>query len=105
MTPKLTGVAVTSKRRPIRRTLVAVVVLLYALITIDAVANLSSTSPAFVKNGESFWTVTLKLNSVGQAVYLVAGIAASLSTILADSYIVCATSLVIIHVNITSFHP
>ncbi|PBK98230.1 hypothetical protein ARMGADRAFT_571686 [Armillaria gallica] len=79
---------ITSKRRPIRRTLVAVVVLLYALITIDAVANLSSTSPAFVKNGQSFWTVTLKLNSVGQAVYLEAGIAASLSTILADSYII-----------------
>ncbi len=64
MTPKLTGVAVTSKRRPIRRTLVAVVVLLYALITIGFVASLSNTSSAFVKNGQSFWTVLSKLTSV-----------------------------------------
>ncbi|KAK0187372.1 hypothetical protein F5146DRAFT_772001 [Armillaria mellea] len=77
-----------SKRRSIRRALVAIVVLLYALITIGVVTGMSSTSSAFVKNGQSFWTVTSTLESVGRAVYLEGGVAAVLSTILADSYII-----------------
>ncbi|PBK67634.1 hypothetical protein ARMSODRAFT_1086129 [Armillaria solidipes] len=77
-----------NKRWPIRRALVVVIILLHALITINFAANWLYICSAFIDNGKSFWTVYLKLNSVGQAASLEAGIAASMSTILTDLYII-----------------
>ncbi len=45
------------------------------------------------KQAGGFWTVRLKLTTVVQAEYLEAGIAASMSTILTDLYMVCETLL------------
>ncbi|KAK0454017.1 uncharacterized protein EV420DRAFT_1696541 [Desarmillaria tabescens] len=76
-----------NKRWPIKQALVIIIVLLYALITINAVANWSFICSAFIKNGRSFWTIFSKFNGVNQAAYLEMGITASMSTILTDSYI------------------
>ncbi|KAK0446401.1 uncharacterized protein EV420DRAFT_1648076 [Desarmillaria tabescens] len=73
---------------PIRRALVVVLVLLHALTTINFAANWSFLCSAFIENGQSFWTVYSKLCAVNQAAFLEMGIAASMSTILADSYII-----------------
>ncbi len=77
----------------IRRVVVVVIILLHALITISFAANWSYIWSAFIKNRQSFWTVRLKLTTVVQAEYLEAGIAASMSTILTDLYMVCETLL------------
>ncbi|KAK0446378.1 uncharacterized protein EV420DRAFT_1715793 [Desarmillaria tabescens] len=77
-----------NKHRLIRRALVVIIILLHALITIDLAADWSFLCSSFIENGKSFWTVFLKLDSVNQAVYLEAGTTASISTILADSYII-----------------
>ncbi len=77
--------------------MVYVIILLHALITISVAATWSNIHSAFIANGQSFWTVNLKLSSAGQAAYWEAGIAGSMSTILADLYVVCATALGIIH--------
>ncbi|KAK0436643.1 uncharacterized protein EV420DRAFT_1672178 [Desarmillaria tabescens] len=73
---------------PIRRALVVIIILLHALITIDVAFQWSLIYSTFIQNGQSFWTVFLKINSVSQAVYLEAGTTASMSTILTDSYII-----------------
>ncbi|PBK59773.1 hypothetical protein ARMSODRAFT_1090596 [Armillaria solidipes] len=83
-----TEMAVINKCCRIRRALVVVIILLHALITISFAAEWSYVHSAFVENGKSFWTVYLKLTSPAQAVSLEAGIAASMSTILADLYII-----------------
>ncbi|PBK89759.1 hypothetical protein ARMGADRAFT_313719 [Armillaria gallica] len=73
---------------PIRRALVVVIIFLYALITIGFAANWAYVHYAFIDNGQSFWTVYLKLTSASQAAYWEMGIAASISTILADLYVI-----------------
>ncbi|KAK0472719.1 hypothetical protein IW261DRAFT_1611415 [Armillaria novae-zelandiae] len=74
---------------PIQRaTVFSVMIILYALITISFAANWSSIYSAFIENGTSFWTVTSKLTSVGQAAALEAGITASISTVLTDLYMI-----------------
>ncbi|SJK98541.1 uncharacterized protein ARMOST_01809 [Armillaria ostoyae] len=78
----------TNKCWPIRRVVVFVIIFLYALITTSFAANWSSVRSAFIENGTSFWTVTLMLSGTGQAVSLEAGITASISTILADLYMI-----------------
>ncbi|KAK0460135.1 uncharacterized protein EV420DRAFT_253406 [Desarmillaria tabescens] len=72
----------------IRRALVVVIILLHALITVSFAIDWSFIHSAFIDNGQSFWAVYLKLSAVNQAVYLESGIPASMSTILADSYII-----------------
>ncbi|KAK0446393.1 uncharacterized protein EV420DRAFT_1767779 [Desarmillaria tabescens] len=79
---------IINKCSPIRRALVVVIILLYALITINLAASWSSIYSAFIENGQSFWTIYLKLNGRNQAVSWVMGIPACMSTILADSYII-----------------
>ncbi|KAK0184994.1 hypothetical protein F5146DRAFT_1144648 [Armillaria mellea] len=74
---------------PIRRALVVILILLYALITIDYAVAWSDLSSTFVKNGQSFWTVyskNLAVNEITMTVEM--GIVSSMSTILADSYII-----------------
>ncbi|SJK98326.1 uncharacterized protein ARMOST_01591 [Armillaria ostoyae] len=73
---------------PIRRAMVYVIILLHALITISVAATWSNIHSAFIANGQSFWRVYLKLTSAGLAAYWETGIAASMSTILADLYVV-----------------
>ncbi|KAK0454006.1 uncharacterized protein EV420DRAFT_1481728 [Desarmillaria tabescens] len=74
---------------PMRRALVIVIILLYTLITINIATTWSFLCSGFIENTQSFWTVFSKLSgAVNQAAYLEIGIAASLSTILADSYII-----------------
>ncbi|KAK0219981.1 hypothetical protein IW262DRAFT_1554463 [Armillaria fumosa] len=77
-----------NKRWPIRRAMVVVIMLLYALITIGFAADWPFLHSAFIDNGQSFWTVHLKLTSAAQATYWETGIAAFMSTLLADSYII-----------------
>ncbi|PBK98817.1 hypothetical protein ARMGADRAFT_1131295 [Armillaria gallica] len=79
---------VTNKCWPIRRALVVVIILLHALITINFAACWSSLHFAFIKNGQSFWNVFLNLQESPQIIYWGTGISASISTILADSYII-----------------
>ncbi len=90
---------VINKGWSIRRTLVFVIILLHALITINFTVNWSYVRSAFIKNGNSFWTVYLKLSCPDRAVSWEMGIPASISTILADLYMVCAT-LLGIHINL-----
>ncbi len=85
--------AVSNQCWPIRRALVVVVVFLHALTTITFAAKWSFMRSAFVKNGQSFWTVFLHFNGPAQAAYWEMGIPASMSSILADSYMVCANPL------------
>ncbi|KAK0495034.1 hypothetical protein EDD18DRAFT_1355035 [Armillaria luteobubalina] len=79
---------VINKCRPRQRALVVIVILLHVLITVNIAANWALTSSAFIQNGRNFWTVYSKLDGLNQAAYLETGIAASMSTILSDSYIV-----------------
>ncbi|SJL18460.1 uncharacterized protein ARMOST_22049 [Armillaria ostoyae] len=72
----------------IRRALVVVIILLYALITIDFAAAWSMLHSVFIENGQSFWTVYLKLDNEASAPFLVGGITSSMSTILTDLYII-----------------
>ncbi len=89
---------VINKCWPIRRTLVVIIILLHALISISFAANWSYIHSAFIDNGQSFWTVYSKI-SAPQAASWEMGVAASMSTILADLYMVCATLLGIIHIT------
>ncbi len=75
----------------IRRILVFVIILLHALITINVAVNWAYVRSAFIENGQSFWTVYLKFNGPVQAFFWESGITATIGTILADLYIVCAT--------------
>ncbi|PBK67596.1 hypothetical protein ARMSODRAFT_317952 [Armillaria solidipes] len=85
---KLKRMAVINKIFRIRRVVVIVIILLHALITINFAATWPLTSSAFVRNGKSFWTVYLRLDSVTQVVSWLMGITASMSTILADIYMI-----------------
>ncbi len=84
--------AVINKCRQIQRSLVLVIILLHALITLTFAVNWSFVHSAFIKNGQSLWTVFLKLtDGILLATLVVGGIASSISTIITDSYMVCAT--------------
>ncbi|PBK94907.1 hypothetical protein ARMGADRAFT_1029252 [Armillaria gallica] len=72
----------------IRRGLVVVIILLYDLTTINFAANWSYVHSVFIENGKSFWAVNLKLNSPTQSAILVEAIAATMSTIITDLYII-----------------
>ncbi len=93
---------VINKYWSIRRTLVFVIILLHALMTIDFAANWSCVHSGFIENGQSFWTVYLKPEGMDRAFLLEASIPAIISTIIADIYIVCAI-LSEIHVSSPSF--
>ncbi|PBK70831.1 hypothetical protein ARMSODRAFT_1003358 [Armillaria solidipes] len=73
---------------PIRRALVVVIILLHALITINFAASWSWIRFAFIKNGQNFWTVFLYFDSSKTACQWAIIITASISTILADSYMI-----------------
>ncbi|KAK0195991.1 hypothetical protein F5146DRAFT_1175821 [Armillaria mellea] len=73
---------------PKQRALVVIIILLYVLTTVNFAANWAFTCSAYIENGQSFWTVYSKLGGVNQAAYLETGIAASMATILSDSYII-----------------
>ncbi|SJK97134.1 uncharacterized protein ARMOST_00385 [Armillaria ostoyae] len=64
-----------------------IIIALYALTTINFAATWSYIQRAFIDNGQSFWTESLKLN-VAQAAYLETGITSSMSTVLADLYMI-----------------
>ncbi|PBK94954.1 hypothetical protein ARMGADRAFT_1029294 [Armillaria gallica] len=72
----------------IRRALVVVIILLHALITIDFATAWSLIHSVFIENGQNFQTVYLKLNNEASTTFLVGGITSSMSTILADLYII-----------------
>ncbi|KAK0467400.1 hypothetical protein IW261DRAFT_1426629 [Armillaria novae-zelandiae] len=72
----------------IRRALVVVIILLYSLTTIDFAANWTWMHFAFIQNGKSFWTAFLKFYNETQAMLVVEGITSSISTIIADLYII-----------------
>ncbi|KAG7448636.1 uncharacterized protein BT62DRAFT_718961 [Guyanagaster necrorhizus] len=69
---------------PIRRALVVVVILLHALTTVGFAAEWQYLRSAFIDNGQNFMTIYLTLNSGAQAASWVTGIAASITSILAD---------------------
>ncbi|KAK0486396.1 hypothetical protein IW261DRAFT_1664543 [Armillaria novae-zelandiae] len=73
---------------PKQRALVVIIILLHVLITVNFATNWAFTCAAFVENGQSFWTVYSKLGGINQVAYLETGIAASMSTMLSDSYII-----------------
>ncbi len=93
---------VINKCWPLRRALVVVIIFLYALTTITFATNWSSIRFAFVENGQNFWTVFYNLNGT-DAAFWGTSITASMSTILADLYMVCAIPLGIIHISSPSF--
>ncbi|KAK0219975.1 hypothetical protein IW262DRAFT_992515 [Armillaria fumosa] len=72
---------------PLRRAMVILIIVLHALITISFALDWLYVHSAFIENGQSFWTVYLRLGTNKQAVILEA-IAASMSTILTDSYMI-----------------
>ncbi len=95
---------VISKFWPIRRRgLAVIIILLHILTTINFAVQWSSICSAFIENGQSFWTVYSEINGTNQAFIWQMGIAATMNTILADSYIVCITLLVIVHVSLHLF--
>ncbi|KAK0479705.1 hypothetical protein IW261DRAFT_1564361 [Armillaria novae-zelandiae] len=71
-----------------RRALVAIIILLHILTTINFAVQWSSIRSAFIENGHSFWTVYWKINDPNQAYIWQMGIAVTMNTILADSYII-----------------
>ncbi|KAK0203798.1 hypothetical protein DFS33DRAFT_832692 [Desarmillaria ectypa] len=73
---------------PIRRALVVVIILLHALTTVNFAAYLSYIHSSFIENGQSFSSMYLKLNGTNQATFLEMGIAAAMSTILTDLYMI-----------------
>ncbi len=89
---------VINKCWPIRRAVVVVIILLHALITIEIAANWSYIHFAFIENGQNYWTVYLIFQSTNAATWVL-NIAGSISTILADLYMVCAILLGIIHIS------
>ncbi|PBK70835.1 hypothetical protein ARMSODRAFT_1033739 [Armillaria solidipes] len=76
-----------NKSWPIRRATVVVIILLHALITIDVAVEWSHIRFALIENGQTFWTVYLYFDSINTA-YWGNVIVASISTILADSYMI-----------------
>ncbi|KAK0467756.1 uncharacterized protein EV420DRAFT_1684260 [Desarmillaria tabescens] len=54
----------------IQQVLVIVIILLYALTTINVAATLSFLCSGFIENGQSFWTIYSKFIGVNQATYL-----------------------------------
>ncbi len=68
-----------------------VIILLYILNTINSAADWTFLHFLFVENGKSCWTVYLKLTMQTQAVFLVSGIASTMSTIITDLYMVHVT--------------
>ncbi|PBK81514.1 hypothetical protein ARMGADRAFT_778905 [Armillaria gallica] len=80
---------------PIRRAMVVVVILLHALITVNFAAAWSIIRSGFIENGQNFWTVYLKLASETHVTYYwEAGIAASMSTILTDLFMIWCCRMV-----------
>ncbi|KAK0203800.1 hypothetical protein DFS33DRAFT_832825 [Desarmillaria ectypa] len=80
--------AIINKCWPIRRALVVVIILLHALTTVNFAAYLSYIHSSFIENGQSFSSMYLKLNGTNQATFLEMGIAAAMSTILTDLYMI-----------------
>ncbi|KAK0480825.1 hypothetical protein IW261DRAFT_1563536 [Armillaria novae-zelandiae] len=72
---------------PIRRALVVVIIFLYAVTTVDFAASWSCIPFGFIENGQNFWTVYLNLGGPPQAFWEMQ-ITATISTILADSYMI-----------------
>ncbi len=72
--------------------MVVVIILLHALVTINFAATWSFTHSAFIDYGQNFLAVFSKLNGDTQATGLVMGIASSMSTILADLFMVLCDS-------------
>ncbi len=89
---------VINKCWTIRRAVVIVIILLHSLITINFAANWLWTCFAFIENGQSFWTVVLIIDGTDTATWVM-DIAASISTVLADLYMVCLILLEIVHTN------
>ncbi len=65
----------------------------------------SNTYSAFVQNGQSFGGINLNFTNEVQAAYRETGISASMSTILADLYIVCVIPLEFISISSPLFFP
>ncbi|PBK89808.1 hypothetical protein ARMGADRAFT_1064809 [Armillaria gallica] len=80
--------AAINKCRPIRRAMVIVTILLYALITINFATVWSLTSFTFIENEPGFWTVSSKVYSPAQALFWEGGVTAIIGTIVADIYMI-----------------
>ncbi|SJL11346.1 uncharacterized protein ARMOST_14749 [Armillaria ostoyae] len=76
------------KSSPTRRALAVFIIFLHVLITIGFAAEWSHTSSAFIDNGQNFWTVFLRLTDAVQTASLEVSIAASMSTVLTDLYMI-----------------
>ncbi|KAK0496099.1 hypothetical protein EDD18DRAFT_1463255 [Armillaria luteobubalina] len=90
-----TGILVVTLRNifintywPIRRTLVFVIVLLHVLIILNFAFNWSHVRSAFIENGRSFRTIHSKFDGPVQAMFWERGLMATISTIVADIYII-----------------
>ncbi|KAK0192229.1 hypothetical protein F5146DRAFT_999457 [Armillaria mellea] len=84
-----------NKCQTIRKTTVIITVLLYALISINFVVNWYWTQVAFIKNGQNLWTIASIFYGNDTATAWIMDITASISTILADSYMAWTTLYVI----------
>ncbi|PBK98826.1 hypothetical protein ARMGADRAFT_1162086 [Armillaria gallica] len=73
---------------PIRQAVVVVIILLYTLIAVNFAVNWSYMCFAFVEDGQNFWAVSSDLDSTTQTIYWETGISASVSTSLADLYMI-----------------
>ncbi|KAK0496172.1 hypothetical protein EDD18DRAFT_233414 [Armillaria luteobubalina] len=73
---------------PIRRAMIAIIILLHALITTTFAANWSFLRAAFIGYGNNFRTIYTQLNGAKHAVLWEMGVTGSVSTILADLYII-----------------
>ncbi len=89
---------VINKCWSIRRAVVIIIILLHALTTIIFAANWSHIHFAFIENGQNYWTVYLIFQNINAAIWVL-NIAASISTILADLYMVGEIPLGIIHIS------
>ncbi|PBK98799.1 hypothetical protein ARMGADRAFT_1162066 [Armillaria gallica] len=72
---------------PIRRAVVVIIILLHVLITINFAAHWSHLRSAFIKNGQNYGTIYLILESTDATTWVMS-IAASISTILTDLYMI-----------------
>ncbi|PBK60838.1 hypothetical protein ARMSODRAFT_1090023 [Armillaria solidipes] len=83
------GNILMSKSRSIQQAMIAVLILLHVLTTIDFAINWSQISSAFVNNGQSFWTSYVFYDvTVSEIISLVGGIISTICTVLADSTII-----------------
>ncbi|PBK83558.1 hypothetical protein ARMGADRAFT_1037916 [Armillaria gallica] len=76
---------VMNKSWSIRHTMIAILILLYMLTTVNFALHWSEISSTFINNGQSIWTRYIFYASSRRVIILLGGTASAICTILADS--------------------